>query len=153
MIFVITPPTVSIPSDNGVASIKGRPSVSLENSPQIMPPHMAAPVQTASSGFIPVLTSFPLKKSFTIYYTFGIRDEPPTRTISSISVFFRPLSSRAIYMGWIVFLKRSEFNSSNLARVSTSLKSYPSVRSSISILTSCVDDSARFCFSISLFSF
>jgi len=38
IIFVITPPTVSIPKDNGVASITISPSVSLLSSPQIIPP-------------------------------------------------------------------------------------------------------------------
>lgn len=52
---------------------------------------MAAPVQTASSGFMPVFISLPLKKSFTIYLIFGIREDPPTRTISLISLFFKPL--------------------------------------------------------------
>lgn len=83
-----------------------------------------------------MLESLPLKKSLTIYLTLGIRDEPPTNTISSISDFFKPLSSKATYIGLTVFLKRSEFNSSNLALVKTSLKSTPSARSSISILDS-----------------
>jgi len=38
MIFVITPPTVSIPKVNGVASIMTKDSVSSEVSPQIIPP-------------------------------------------------------------------------------------------------------------------
>jgi hypothetical protein len=38
IILVITPPTVSIPRDNGVASITMRPSVSLLSSPQMIPP-------------------------------------------------------------------------------------------------------------------
>jgi len=33
-----TPPTVSIPSDNGVASIITIPSVSFPSSPQMIPP-------------------------------------------------------------------------------------------------------------------
>ena len=102
---------------------------------------------------IPVLASLPLKKSLTIYLTLGIREDPPTSTISSISDFFKPLSSKAIYIGLIVFLNKSEFNSSNLALVKTSLKSVPSVRSSISILASWVEDNALFYFSTSLFNF
>lgn len=45
MILLITPPTVSIPRDNGVASIitKSPPLYS----PQITPPCTAAPKQTA----------------------------------------------------------------------------------------------------------
>jgi hypothetical protein len=38
MIFVMTPPTVSIPKVKGVASIITRDSVSSEVSPQIIPP-------------------------------------------------------------------------------------------------------------------
>lgn len=84
IIVLITPPTVSIPNDKGVASIITKPSVSFDSSPQIIPPYTAAPKAIASSGLIPVFGSFPLKKSFTNYLIFGIRVEPPTRTISSI---------------------------------------------------------------------
>jgi hypothetical protein len=35
---LITPPTVSIPKDKGVASMMTKPSVSLDSSPQIIPP-------------------------------------------------------------------------------------------------------------------
>jgi hypothetical protein len=38
MIFVITPPTVSIPKLNGVASITISPLVSFDSSPQMIPP-------------------------------------------------------------------------------------------------------------------
>jgi hypothetical protein len=38
MILLITPPTVSIPKDKGVASIITNPSVSFDSSPQIIPP-------------------------------------------------------------------------------------------------------------------
>ena len=95
MILVMTPPTVSIPNDNGVASIMTRDSVSSEVSPQIIPPYTAAPNATASSGLIPVLGSLPLKYSLTSCLIFGIRVEPPTKTISSILSFFKPESSRA----------------------------------------------------------
>ena len=84
MIFVMTPPTVSIPRVKGVASIMTKDSVSSEVSPQIIPPWTAAPNATASSGLIPVFGSFPLKNSLTSYLTFGILVEPPTKTISSI---------------------------------------------------------------------
>jgi len=114
---------------------------------------MAAPVQIASSGLIPVLGSFPLKNSLTIYLTLGILLLPPTRTISSILFFFKPESSSADYIGPSVFLNKSEFNSSNLALVRTSEKSSPSTKSSISIVVSCVADRALLAFSISLLSF
>jgi hypothetical protein len=38
MIFDITPPTISIPNESGVASITINPSVSSEVSPQRSPP-------------------------------------------------------------------------------------------------------------------
>lgn len=43
MMLLITPPTVSIPKDKGVASIITIPSVSLDSSPQMIPPYTAAP--------------------------------------------------------------------------------------------------------------
>ena len=153
MIFVITPPTVSIPNDKGVASITIKPWVSSLSSPQIIPPWMAAPVQMASSGLIPVFGSFPLKNSLTNCLTLGILLDPPTNTISSILFFFKPESSKAVYIGPKVFLNRSELSSSNLALVRTSDKSRPSARSSISIVVSWVADKALLAFSTSLFSF
>jgi len=66
----------------------------------------------------------------------GIRVDPPTKTISSIYVFFKSVSLKTVETGSIVFLNRSKFNSSNLARVRTSETSRPSTRSSISILVS-----------------
>jgi hypothetical protein len=39
----MTPPTVSIPKDKGVASIMTKPSVSLLSSPHRIPPYTAAP--------------------------------------------------------------------------------------------------------------
>jgi hypothetical protein len=53
MTSLITPPTVSIPKERGVASIITSPSVSLLVSPHIIPPYTAAPKATASSGLIP----------------------------------------------------------------------------------------------------
>jgi len=41
----------------------------------------------ASSGFMFLHKSFPLKKSLSNSCTLGIRDEPPTRTISSTLLF------------------------------------------------------------------
>jgi hypothetical protein len=43
IIVLMTPPTVSIPNDNGVASIITSPSVSFDSSPQMIPPWTAAP--------------------------------------------------------------------------------------------------------------
>lgn len=38
MMLLMTPPTVSIPKERGVASMITSPSVSLDSSPQIIPP-------------------------------------------------------------------------------------------------------------------
>ena len=46
---------------------------------------MAAPIATTSSGFTDLFSVFPLKYSLTNCWIFGIRVEPPTKTISSIS--------------------------------------------------------------------
>lgn len=104
------------------------------SSPQITPPCTAAPKQIASSGLIPVLGSFPLKNYFTSCRIFGILVDPPTKTISSISFFLIPEPSRASLRGSRVFLKRSPLIYSNLALERLSEKSYPSTKSSISIL-------------------
>ncbi len=50
-------------------------------------------------------------------------------------------------------MNKSPFNSSNLALVKTSEKSKPSAKSSISILTSWVDDKPLLAVSTSLFNF
>ena len=65
--FVITPPIVSIPRDNGVTS-SNRTSVT---SPAKTPPCIAAPAATASSGFTSFLGSLP-KYSLTTFCTKGI---------------------------------------------------------------------------------
>ena len=60
MSFVVTPPSVSIPSDSGVTS---RSKTSL-TSPERTPPCIPAPIATASSGLTSFLGSWP-KNDFT----------------------------------------------------------------------------------------
>jgi len=48
IIFVITPPNVSIPNESGVTSNKSKSFTS----PLRTPPYIAAPAATASSGFM-----------------------------------------------------------------------------------------------------
>jgi hypothetical protein len=122
MILLITPPTVSIPNERGVASIITIPPFSLSY-PQITPPWTAAPKQMASSGFIPVFGYLPLKNYLTSCLIFGILVEPPTKTISSISFFFKSAPYMASLRGSKVFLNKSELSSSNLALVRVSEKS------------------------------
>mmetsp|Transcript_49404 Transcript_49404/g.139403 ORF Transcript_49404/g.139403 Transcript_49404/m.139403 type:complete len:253 (-) Transcript_49404:123-881(-) len=150
MIFVITPPTVSMPSVSGVTSRSRR---SCPPSPLKIPACTAAPYATASSGLIPRFGSFPLKKSLMSCCTLGIRVEPPTSTISSIWFFLRPESSITCFTGPSVFLNKSLLISSKRARVSVSEKSTPSKRASISTRPWCVELSARFVFSTSRRSF
>lgn len=80
MILLITPPTVSIPNERGVASMITIPPFSVSY-PQITPPWTAAPKQMASSGLIPVFGYFPLKNYLTSCLILGILVEPPTKTI------------------------------------------------------------------------
>ena len=65
---VMTPPSVSTPSDNGVTSSSSRSFTS----PTSTPPWMAAPIATTSSGFTPLCGSLP-KTSLTIAWIRGIR--------------------------------------------------------------------------------
>jgi len=55
IILVITPPRVSIPSDNGVTSNNNKSLTS----PLRTPPYTAAPIATASSGLTLLLGYFP----------------------------------------------------------------------------------------------
>ncbi len=90
IIFVITPPRVSIPSDSGVTSSR-RTSLT---SPPSTAPCMAAPIATTSSGLMPLWGSFP-KKSVTTFWTSGILVEPPTSITSSMSPALTPASLSA----------------------------------------------------------
>jgi len=82
MIFVITPPAVSMPSESGVTSRITILSRVSSAAPDRMPACTAAPNATASSGLIPLLGSLPLKKSRSRLTTLGMRVEPPTSTTS-----------------------------------------------------------------------
>jgi hypothetical protein len=71
--------------------------------------------------------------------TVSNRSKPPStaRLTSLISSFLIPASLRTCSTGFIVFLNRSIFNSSNLALVSVSEKSFPPSKDSISSLVDC----------------
>merc|ERR1711953_155315 len=83
----------------------------------------------------------------------GIRVDPPTKTISSMSFFCISASSMTFCTGFMVERKRSMFNSSNLALVKVSEKSSPSNSDSTSTLTWWEADRALFAFSTSRRSF
>ncbi len=110
--LVITPPSVSMPSESGVTS---RRSTSF-TSPLRTPPWMAAPIATASSGFTSRRGSLP-KNSFTFSWTFGMRVIPPTRITSTMSETFTPASLMAMRHGSMVRSTSSSTSDSNLARV------------------------------------
>mmetsp|Transcript_115796 Transcript_115796/g.321995 ORF Transcript_115796/g.321995 Transcript_115796/m.321995 type:complete len:237 (+) Transcript_115796:683-1393(+) len=135
--WVMTPPTVSMPSVSGVTSI----STGAEPSPK--PPlnaaaWMAAPCATASSGLMPRTSSFPPKNSRTSCWTFGMRVEPPTSTMSSTSSFFTPPSCRTCCTMPRVRLKRSTLISSNFARVKVPVNSKSSTeKRACGVLLSC----------------
>ena len=111
--LVNTPPMVSIPRDRGVTSS----SSTSFTSPARMPPWMAAPMATTSSGFTERLGSLP-KNSPTFFCTRGIRVMPPTRMTSSIWLGERPASARAFWQGAMVRSTRSLTRASSLARES-----------------------------------
>src|SRR5437899_1905906 len=79
MIFDITPPIVSMPSDSGVTSSK-----SISRLPVMrMSAWTAAPSATTSSGFNSLCGARP-NRSATARRTSGMRVDPPTSTASSI---------------------------------------------------------------------
>ena len=80
--FVITPPSVSTPSDSGVTS-SSRTSLT---SPLMMAAWIAAPTATTSSGFTVMFGSLPPVRRRTRFWTAGMRVEPPTRMTSSMSL-------------------------------------------------------------------
>ncbi len=112
MSLVITPPSVSMPSESGVTSSS---STSL-TSPLSTPAWMPAPTATASSGFTSLRGSLP-KNSRTRSCTFGMRVWPPTRITSLMSPTLTPASLIAMRHGPMVFSIRSSTRLSNLARV------------------------------------
>jgi hypothetical protein len=103
---------VSTPSDSGVTS---RSTTSL-TSPARMPPWMAAPTATTSSGFTPLWGSLP-KSCLASSWTFGIRVWPPTRIASSMSAAVTSASFIACLQGSTVRSMRSATSASSFARV------------------------------------
>ena len=112
---VSTPPSVSMPSVSGVTS---RSSTSF-TSPLRMPPWMAAPIATTSSGLTPLWGSLP-KSCFAFSWRSGMRVWPPTRTTSSTLV--RPASRRQFRQGAAVRSTRLSVSCSSFARVSVAVR-------------------------------
>ena len=126
MITVFTPPIVSIPSERGVTSRRRRPLTS----PPSTPPCKAAPIDTHSSGLIPLNGSLPLN-FWIASWTAGILVEPPTRSTLSISLIDKPESLIAWRTGPIVASTRSAVISLNLALVSVNSRCLGPVASAV----------------------
>mmetsp|Transcript_23724 Transcript_23724/g.78820 ORF Transcript_23724/g.78820 Transcript_23724/m.78820 type:complete len:343 (-) Transcript_23724:846-1874(-) len=146
MSLVITPPSVSIPSESGVTS-SSRMSLT---SPRSTPPWMAAPSATTSSGFTPLKGSLP-KKPVTTSCTLGIRVIPPTRITSLTSLVETPASLRHALHGGTVRSIRPFVSDSRLARVILWFMCFGPVASAVmkgSETSVCsVDESSAFAFS------
>ena len=109
---VITPPNVSIPSDNGVTSSKTMSFTSPVNTP----PWIAAPMATTSSGFTSFEGSLP-NSFLTNSWTQGILVDPPTNRTLSISFLVNLASFIAFLTGSSVESTKSLIKSSNFAFV------------------------------------
>mmetsp|Transcript_84043 Transcript_84043/g.216347 ORF Transcript_84043/g.216347 Transcript_84043/m.216347 type:complete len:277 (+) Transcript_84043:806-1636(+) len=116
MSTVDTPPRVSTPSDRGVTSS----STMSFTSPARTPACTAAPMATTSSGFTLWFGALPPAISVTSFWTAGMRVEPPTRTISSMSLALSLASLSACSTGVLQRLISVAASFSNLARLSVS---------------------------------
>src|SRR5437660_539701 len=110
MSLVITPPSVSMPSDSGVTS-SSRTSLT---SPLRTPAWIAAPTATTSSGLTPRCGSLPLVSFLTSSWIAGIRVAPPTRMTSLRSPGVSSASLRAAWNGATVFSLRSAVSCSTV---------------------------------------
>ena len=115
-----TPPTVSMERESGVTSMRII-SEAEEPAASAAPPlsfsaWTAAPRATHSSGFRDFEGSRPVS-CFTLFWTAGIRVEPPTIMTLLRSAARMPASFRAVFTGPAVRSTRSLVSSSNCARV------------------------------------
>ena len=148
--LVMTPPSVSMPSDSGVTS-RSRTSLT---SPASTPAWIAAPMATTSSGLTPLCGSLP-NIALTASTTAGIRVMPPTRMTSSMSAGLSPASFIAARTGPLVFSTRSLTRSSSLARVRVITRCFGPLASAVIygrlISVEAVVDSSIFAFSAASF--
>ena len=114
---VMTLPKVSSPRVSGVTSKR---TTSL-TSPVRIPPWMAAPTATTSSGLTDLLGSRP-KNFLTSSITLGMRVMPPTKTTSSILEVSILASLRQALTGAMVLAIKSSISDSSLARDSLRVK-------------------------------
>mmetsp|Transcript_127862 Transcript_127862/g.398208 ORF Transcript_127862/g.398208 Transcript_127862/m.398208 type:complete len:319 (+) Transcript_127862:328-1284(+) len=144
---VETPPRVSTPKERGETS---RSTMSL-TSPARTPACTAAPTATTSSGLTLWFGAFPPTRSLARVWMAGMRVEPPTRTISSMSLALSFASFMACSTGVRQRLMRSAAICSNLARERVSSMCLGPVASAVmkgrEILASCTPESSTLAFS------
>ena len=151
--LVATPPIVSMDRDSGVTSrrrISPAPA-----SPASLPPWIAAPIATHSSGFKDLLGSLPVRR-FTSSCAASIRVEPPTRSTLLNSEAVIPASFSAFCTGIAVLSIKSLVSSSNLALVRFISRCFgPSLVAVMNgrlILVVVAEESSFFAFSAASFS-
>mmetsp|Transcript_8059 Transcript_8059/g.18960 ORF Transcript_8059/g.18960 Transcript_8059/m.18960 type:complete len:277 (-) Transcript_8059:965-1795(-) len=144
---VATPPKVSTPRDRGVTS---KSTMSL-TSPARTPAWTAAPTATTSSGFTLWLGCLPPTSSFARFWMAGMRVDPPTSTISLMSLTLSLASFIACSTGVRQRLMRSAAICSNLALESDSSMCFGPVLSAVmkgrETLASCTPESSTLAFS------
>mmetsp|Transcript_119942 Transcript_119942/g.350568 ORF Transcript_119942/g.350568 Transcript_119942/m.350568 type:complete len:319 (-) Transcript_119942:897-1853(-) len=144
---VDTPPRVSTPRDSGETSSS---TISL-TSPARTPACTAAPTATTSSGLTLWLGSLPPVSSFARVWIAGMRVEPPTKTISLMSLELSLASFMACSTGVRQRLIRSATSCSNLALDRDSSMCFGPVASAVmngrETLASCTPESSTFAFS------
>ena len=114
---VITPPSVSMPKESGVTS-KSKTSFT---SPCKIPPWIAAPSATTSSGLMSLCGSLPMS-FLTASWIAGILVWPPTMITSSMSFIEKPASFIVLSVNSTERSMYSRTSSSSFARLSFKLR-------------------------------
>mmetsp|Transcript_123483 Transcript_123483/g.345735 ORF Transcript_123483/g.345735 Transcript_123483/m.345735 type:complete len:291 (-) Transcript_123483:521-1393(-) len=127
MSTVATPPSVSTPNESGVTSKR---TMSF-TSPAKTPACTAAPTATTSSGLTLRFGSLPFTRSLASCWMAGMRVDPPTSTISSISAGPSLASSSACSTGVRHRCTRPPTICSNLDRVKVSSMCFGPVASAV----------------------
>mmetsp|Transcript_100910 Transcript_100910/g.289646 ORF Transcript_100910/g.289646 Transcript_100910/m.289646 type:complete len:333 (-) Transcript_100910:359-1357(-) len=147
MRIVATPPRVSTPKESGETS---KSTMSL-TSPAKTPACTAAPTATTSSGFTLWFGSLPLTSDLAKVWIAGMRVEPPTRTISLMSLAWSLASFKANRTGFLQRVIKLPAICSNFARLMDSSMCLGPVASAVmkgrEILASLTPESSIFAFS------
>ena len=113
IIVFMTPPCVSIPKERGITSTK---NTSFFEFPERTDAWIAAPIDTASSGFMDLFGFLPVHSS-TFLATYGILVDPPTNTTSSMSLYVSLASDKAKSIQVLVLTINGSIIDSNSALV------------------------------------